>query len=417
MVRQSRTTDAVEMHIRINDVAGENRHQEATDMFPCRQIYSRRIFARSTASAVIAACLILQIPRVVHAQAISASSTSIPVQVTLPTAEDVAVYLTGLGTAQAENTVSITSQIDGEIQSIHFTEGQHVARGDLLVVIDPRPYQAALDQANARIQQDQADLGNARYLLGKDTTLAAQQIVTQEVLEQQRAQVENLEAQLALDTAAKEAAEVSLSYTQIKAPIDGVTGILAVDPGNQIRAASGTAIVTITQVDPISTISTLKEGDLEEVEAAMQSGSVPVIAKSIGQARVLATGKVSLIDNVIDEATGSIRIKSTFPNPKGSLWPGEAVSISLRAKVLVNALTIPSAAVQRGPDGFFVYVVDDTGKAQVKPISVGETQDERTVVTSGISSVEKVVVTGQYRLSPNVTVTPSDYVAASQVKD
>lgn len=344
------------------------------------------------------------------AQATSPVPETVPVQVIVPKFEDVAVYLNGLGTAQADVSIGVTSQIDGVLQSVHFTEGQFVKQGDLLAVIDPRPYQAALDQALAKIRQDEADLENARYLLEKDTTLAAQQIVTQEALHQQRSQVKNLEALLSLDTAAKEAAQVSLSYTQIKSPINGVTGILAIDPGNQLRASSTTAIVTIAQVNPISVVFSLRETDLVEVRKAMITGPVPVTARSVDQISVLGTGTVTLIDNAIDQATGSIRIKSSFPNPDLKLWPGEALSVSLRQTVLPNALTVPSPAVQRGPDGFFVYVINDSGQAEIQKVSVGHAERGRTIITSGLRGSEKVVVTGQYRLSAGVKVQATDYV-------
>jgi membrane fusion protein, multidrug efflux system len=351
------------------------------------------------------------------AQSNSAAMAAVPVQIAVPKREDVAIYLSGIGAAQANASVGITSQVDGELQSVHFTEGQIVKQGDLLAVIDPRPFQAALDQAQAKIRQDEADLENARYLLEKDTTLAAQQIVTQEALEQQRAVVKNLEALVSSDTAAKEAAEVSLSYTQIKSPIDGITGILAVDPGNQVRASSSSAIVTITQVKPISVIFSLKETDIDEVRKAMAAGAVPVTAKSIDQSRLLGTGTVTLIDNQIDEATGSLRLKSSFANADLSLWPGEAVSISLRQSILPNSLTIPSPAVQRGPDGFFVYVIDAKGQAEITKITVRQIEEGRAVVSSGLIGSEKVVVTGQYRLSPGAKVDATEYVAMAMDKD
>ncbi|SEI12006.1 membrane fusion protein, multidrug efflux system [Rhizobium tibeticum] len=305
------------------------------------------------------------------AAAPTAVGPAVPVQVALPSVQEVPVYLDGLGTVQANYTVNITPRVDGELESVQFTEGQEVKKGDLLAIIDPRPYQAAADQAAAKIKEDQADLANAQYLLAKDEKLSQQQIVTQEAVEQQQSQVASVTAQLAEDQAAKEAADISLSYTEIRSPIDGRTGIRRVDMGNQVHTTDTTPIVTITQTQPISVMSTLREDDLSAVRDAMKSGPVEVIALSMDRSRTLATGMLSLIDNVIDQNSGTIRIKSTFENGDDALWPGQFVLLRVKQKTLHQAITIPSSALQRGADGFFVYVVDGNGNAAFRKVTPG----------------------------------------------
>lgn len=337
---------------------------------------------------------------------------AVPVQTAKPVRRNVPVYLDGLGSVQAENTVNVTSRIDGQIQSIGFSDGQYVKAGDLLAVIDPRPYQASLNQATAKISQAQADLANARYLLQKDTRLEGQQIVTQETLEEQQQSVSSLEAQLAGDQAARDAAEVSLSYTEIRSPINGRTGIRKIDAGNQVHAADSVPIVTITQMQPIDVISSLREDDLGEIQQAMKDGPVSVTATTVDQTTELGVGTLSLIDNEIDQATGTLRLKSSFPNTSGALWPGQSVMLRVRQKVLQNVLTIPAAALQRGQDGFFVYTVAAGGTAGIAKVTVGPIEGRSAVISSGLDGTEEIVVTGQYRLTPGVLVERQDGTSA-----
>jgi multidrug efflux system membrane fusion protein len=341
----------------------------------------------------------------------------VPVEVANPKRENVPVYLNSLGFVQSENTVNITPQISGQLESVSFVEGQQVHKGDLLAVIDPRPFQAAVDEAAAKTAQDQANLANAQYLLEKDTRLAGQQIVTQEELEQQRAQVNALSAQLQQDQSAKENADISLSYTQIRSPIDGRTGIRQIDPGNQVSPSGATPIVTITQMDPISVISTLREGDLEKVKSALAAGPVEVRALSMDMTTELGSGDVLLIDNEINQDTGTIKIKSTFANPQAKLWPGQSISLRILQKLLPDALTVPSAALQRGPDGYFLYVVDSDGRAQVKNVTVGPIEEHFAMIASGLAATDDVVVTGQYRLSPGAAVDATPVAAPTAAKE
>ena len=326
------------------------------------------------------------------------SSLAVPVEVATPTVTDVPVYLDGLGTVQANYTVNITTRVDGELQSVMFDEGQAVKKGDVLAIIDPRPFQAADDQAAAKIKQDEADLANAQYLLAKDQKLGQQQIVTQETVEQQQSMVASAQAQLAQDQAAKEAADVSLSYTEIRSPIDGRTGIRRVDPGNEVQTTDTTPIVTITQTQPITVISTLREDDLDAVRNALKAGPVEVTAMSMDQSQQLASGTLALIDNEIDQTTGTIRIKSIFENKDDALWPGQFVTLRVKQQTLQKAVTIPSAALERGEDGFFVYVIDAAGTAAVRKVIPGPIESGHAVIEKGLTGNEQVVTSGQYRL-------------------
>ncbi|MBW9116834.1 efflux RND transporter periplasmic adaptor subunit [Rhizobium cauense] len=337
-----------------------------------------------------------------------AGAGGVPVTTSKPRTEDFPVYLDGLGTVQALYTVSVKTRVDGELQQVLFTEGQEVKKGDLLAVVDPRPYQAAVDQASAKIQQDEADLANAQYLLAKDQRLAKQGITTDEALEAQQSQVSQLTAQLAQDRAAKEAADVSLSYTNLRSPIDGRTGIRLIDAGNQVHTTDTSGIVTITQTQPISVVSTLREDDLGMLRAAMKAGAVPVVAMSDDLSTRLADGTLLLIDNEIDQSTGTVRVKSTFPNMDGALWPGQFVNIRILVKTIVHAVTVPSAALQRGPGGYFVYVVTKDGTASVRKIKAGPTADGRAVIETGLNVSEEVITQGQYRLEEGTVVSTHD---------
>ncbi|MBW9051526.1 efflux RND transporter periplasmic adaptor subunit [Rhizobium mesosinicum] len=340
---------------------------------------------------------------------------AVPVDVATPAITDVPVYLDGLGTVQANYTVNITTRVDGELQSVMFEEGQAVKKGDLLAVIDPRPFQAAVDQAAAKIKQDEADLANAQYLLAKDQRLSQQQIVTQETLEEQQAQVASAAAQLAQDQAAKEDADVSLSYTQIRSPIDGRAGIRRIDGGNEVHTTDTTPIVTITQTQPITVVSTLREDDLDAVRAALKAGPVEVTAMSMDRSRELALGTLSLIDNIIDQASGTIRIKSTFENRDDALWPGQFVMLRVKQQTLRKAVTIPSAALERGEDGFFVYIIDAAGAAAVRKVTPGPIENGRAVIEKGLSGSEQVVTSGQYRLDVGTPVSIQQAAASQAV--
>lgn len=342
-----------------------------------------------------------------------AAPEAVPAEVAVASPEDVPIYLFGLGTVEAFNTVTVRTQIDGELQKVLFTEGQTVKKGDLLAVIDPRPSQAVLDEARAKVVQDEANLKNAQLILERDVQLTAKQFTTVEQTDDQRTTVQELQGQLAEDQAAVRDAETQLSYTQLTSPIDGRTGIRAVDEGNIVHTTDANGIVVVTQIEPISAISTLSQDDLPAVRAALKAGPVPVTAFTTDGATNLGDGTLSLIDNEIDQAAGTIRLKSTFPNKEQLLWPGQAVQIRILQQVARGATTIPSSALQRGADGFFVYVVDAGDVVGARPVVPGQIAGGRAIIERGLSAGERVVTAGQYRLDDGVRIAPQETAPAA----
>ncbi|WP_370875479.1 efflux RND transporter periplasmic adaptor subunit [Methylobacterium amylolyticum] len=322
----------------------------------------------------------------------------LPVPVSLATVEQGAFdrVLNGLGTVQAYNTVQVRSRVDGEIQRVDFREGQKVRKGDLLVQIDPRPYQASLDQAKAKKEQDVANLGNARLDLDRYTGLGS--YASRKQLETQTAMVAQLTAQVASDQAAIDNAQTQLGYATIRAPIDGVTGFRQVDIGNIINASGQSAIVTITQVEPIFVVFTAPEEQLQAITAALKAGTVPVEAWSTEGTARLSAGTLALFNNQVDTATGTIRLKATFENRDNALWPGLSVSTRTRIGVVTDAVTVPDDAIQHGPEGLFAYVVDAEGRAQQRPIRAGRSNAGRTQILGGLSPGERVITAGQYKV-------------------
>ena len=329
---------------------------------------------------------------------------AVPAEVVTAIQRDVPTYLTGIGTVKAFNTVTVTSRVDGMLDRIAFTEGQTVKAGDLLAQIDPRPFQAALDQAVAKKAQDEAQLANAKLDLQRFTNLAAHQFTPVQQLDAQRATVAQLEAQIRGDQASIDASQTQLGYTTIASPIDGRTGIRLVDQGNIVHATDSTGIVVVTQLRPISVVFTLPEQDLAAVQSALAAGTVDVLAAGRDASRPPAQGTLAVLDNQIDQTTGTIRLKATFANRDGALWPGEFVDVRVLARTEQHALTVPSTALQRGPGGYFVYTVDDDGRAAMRPVQVGQIADGIAVIQAGLSPGEAVVASGQYRLVPGARV-------------
>jgi multidrug efflux system membrane fusion protein len=334
------------------------------------------------------------------------AAQAVPVDTATATRQDVPITLTGLGTVQALNTVTVTARVDGQIEKIAFTEGQDVKAGDLLAQIDPRPFQAALDQATARKAQDIATLQNAELDLKRFQDLARKDFATGQQLDTQKALVAQTQAQIQGDQAAIDNARTELDYTTIKAPIDGRTGFRLVDQGNNVHATDTTGIVTIAEIHPISVIFTLPEDQLQAVQQALAAGTVQATAIADDGKTVLDRGRLVLADNMIDQTTGTARFKAEFPNTDNTLWPGAFVNVQLLLATQHNALTIPSVAVQRGPDGLFAYVVKPDAKVEARPIKVGVNTGAFAVVDNGLASGESVVTVGQYRLEPGAAVKP-----------
>lgn len=327
----------------------------------------------------------------------------IPVTVTAAQLRDVPVYLDGLGTVQALNTISIRAQIDGKLQSVDFVEGREVNKGDTLAVIEPAPFKAALDQAVAKKMQDQAQLIGADKDLTRFKDLAARAFGTQQSVDQQQAKVDQLKAMIEADEAAIESARVQLGYTTIAAPIDGRVGFRQVDAGNIIHANDPTPLTVLTQIRPVTVIFTLPQGRLTAVREAMVRGKVPVEAFDQDNTRQLADGELMLIDNQIDQTTSTIRLKATFPNDDGRLLPGEFVHVRVKVDTRNGAVTIPATALQRGPNGFYTWVIKPDRTADQRAIEAMPMGD-LAVVTKGLTAGEPVVVNGQYRLQAGARV-------------
>ncbi len=334
-------------------------------------------------------------------------ATPVPV-VTAPVRQgDVPIILNGLGTVQALNTAVIRSQVTGQLQTVDFVEGQEVKRGDLLAQIDPRLQQSALDQANAALARDQTHLTNAGVNLNRNLPLLAKGFATDQQVTDQQSQVSQLQAAIKSDQAVIEAAQAQLSYTTLTAPFDGVTGVRRIDVGNVIHPTDTEGLVTMTQVQPIAVLMTLPAASIPQVQDALAAGPVEAVAYDQGGAHALDTGRLLLVNNQADPATGTVQLKALFPNLQRRLWPGTFVNVELTTSVAKAALTVPADAVQQGPQGAFIYVVGAGSKAEVRPVQAGQQQRDVAVITQGLNSSETIVVQGQYRLTAGATVSPS----------
>ena len=331
------------------------------------------------------------------------ASVAVPVKIATVAKADFPVFLTGLGTVQGFNTVVVRTRVDGQINRIAFQEGQFVSEGDTLVEIDPRPFQAALDQAKAKKAQDEANLANASLDLQRYTKLG--EFATRQQTDTQRSIVTQLTAQIAADTASTTHAQTQLDYATIKAPISGVAGLRQVDVGNIVNAATQTGIVTIAQIEPIAAIFTAPEDQLPDIKSALAVAPPKTIALSTDGKRVLSTGKLTLINNQVDTSSGTIRLKAVFDNKDHALWPGQSISTRLLVTTLRDATVVPDDAVQHGTDGLYAFTVDQDNKAALRKIKVTRSIDGRSVIEEGLSPGEQVITAGQYKVQPGTLVT------------
>ena len=334
--------------------------------------------------------------------AAAARTAAVPVTIAPVEKADFPVYLTGLGTVQGFNTVVVRTRVDGQIDKIAFKEGQLVKQGDLLAQIDPRPYQATLDQAKAKKAQDEANLANANLDLQRYTKLG--EFATRQQTDTQRSTVAQLTAQLAADDAAIFNAQTQVDYTTVKAPISGVAGLRQVDVGNIVNASTQTGIVTIAQIEPIAVIFTAPEDQLPFINEAQSTEPLKVIALTTDGKKTLSEGVLSVVNNQVDTTSGTIRLKAVFDNKNHALWPGQSVSTRLLVTTLKDATVVPDDAVQHGVDGLYAFAVNQDNKAELRKITVSKSIDGRSVIDQGLTPGQRVIVAGQYRVQPGSTV-------------
>ena len=344
------------------------------------------------------------------AQGSQAGGQAVPVTVAAAPRRDLPVIARGIGTVEASQTVVVRARVDGTLDQVLFTEGQDVQAGDVLAVIDPRPYKAALDQAVARKLANEAQLAAARSDLQRYVELSQSQAASRQRLEAARASALQFEAAVRGDDAAIAVAGLNLAFTQVTSPIAGRVGLRGIDAGNLIRGSdtAGAGIVTVSQTRPISVLFTLPQSLLPRLRAAMGRGTLPASAVSPDGKERLAEGTLLTLDNAVDAATGTIRLKASFPNESGALWPGLFVNVNLQLDVLRGAVTVPAGAVQRGVAGTFVYVVKPDGTAAAQPVEVAQSEDGVAVVARGLDGAERVVLSGHSRLANGVRVNATE---------
>jgi multidrug efflux system membrane fusion protein len=371
----------------------------------------RRRWALAVVAAALAAAIIgviVEVPSTAQQAPPPGSPPAIPVSAARVIKQDVPIYLKGLGSVQAFNAVLVRARVDGTLMQFPVTEGQEVKQGDLIAVIDPRPYQAALDAAMAKKDQDEAQLANARLDLQRYMSLAKQDFASHQQVDTQQSQVNQFTATIAGDNAAIEMAKLNLGYCFITSPVQGRVGLRQVDPGNLIHAADPAGIVTITQVHPISALFTLPQDSLPTISVAMEKGALPVVAFAADDRTELDRGMLLTPDNSIDASTGTIKLKATFPNPHNTLWPGQFINARLQLGTEPNALTIPSVAVQHGPAGLYAYIVSPESSVTRQPIEVGRDDGTLAVIAKGLTEGQQVVTEGQSRLQTGARVAIND---------
>src|ERR1700716_2379927 len=369
----------------------------------------KKVVIPALLTAVLAAGGLLYFTHVHPLEKVDAapSPPAVPIVAGTVAQHDVPIYLTGVGTVIAYNTDVVRAQIQGQILSINFTEGQTVHAGDLLAQIDPRPYQALIDQYTGNLQRDQAQLINAEANLKRYTNLGDKGWATPQLVETQQAQVGELQAAIKADNALIDAAKVQLSYTRLTSPIDGVVGIRQIDVGNIISPSNTNGLVVVTQLDPISLIFTLPETSLPQIQQQQQKTKTPLAVLAYNQDNTIQLGQgvLGLVNNEILQTTGSIQLKANFPNTSNKLWPGQLVNARLLLDTRHNGLTVPAAVVQQGPSGAYVYVIDPNNTVESRPVKVAQISSGQALIDSGLKANEQVVVDGQYKLQPGTRVT------------
>lgn len=368
---------------------------------PVKSISARRSLWR----VLCGAAFILAAGTPVPIRAQSLRDTAVPVTVTTAVRRDVPIWLYGLGTVQAYYAVQIRPRVDGTLTQVPVKEGQNVKRGDLLAVIDPRPYQAALDAATAKKQQDQAQLSNAQADLARYASLVQKDFASRQQLDTQKAMVKQFSAAMLGDDAQIEAAQLNLSFCYITSPFDGRIGLRNIDPGNVVHAAEATPIVSVTQINPITVTFTLPQDDLPSIMQAMAKHPLDVVVHAGDNQTELDRGLLLTPDNTIDTTTGTIKLKATFTNARHLLWPGQFVNVSLLLGTEANVVAVAATAVQHGPGGLFVYQVAPNNTVTVQPIQVARQEGDIDVVSSGLADGAVVAATGQSRLQAGAHVT------------
>jgi membrane fusion protein, multidrug efflux system len=331
-------------------------------------------------------------------------SAAVPVMAAHAQLGDVPIVLEGLGTVTPINTATIRTQVQGTLDSVDFVEGQELKRGDVLAKIDPRVFEAQVDQAEAALARDEAALKNAKTNLARTQPLASRGFATQQLLDTQNSQVAQGESTVALDKAALEAAQTQLSFATITAPFTGVTGIRRIDPGNIVQPSDANGLVVLTQIQPIAVVFTLPSTSISEVQKAIASGEASVEAYDGHNSQKLDQGSLMLIDNQVDASTGTVRLKASFPNAQKKLWPGSFVNIHLTIAIRHNAVAVPLSAVLQGPNGPFVYLIGPDQKVSAHSVTTGQSRAGKILIEQGLSGNETVVTAGQYRLNPGTKV-------------
>ncbi|MBN9219014.1 MAG: efflux RND transporter periplasmic adaptor subunit [Mesorhizobium sp.] len=347
----------------------------------------------------------------------SAPAPKIPVTVATVQKNDFPLYLYGLGTVTPPNSVSISSRVTGVVTRVPVEEGQMVKQGDLLAEIDPRPYQAVLDQAKAKQAEDEATLKNAQVVLDRLSTLLKKTFETQQDVDNQQAVVNTTAATIEADKAAIEAAQLNLDFTSITAPLAGKTGFRTIDPGNIVQAGQSPGLFTVVQLQPIYVSFTEPQDDVSTINKVFAAGPVSIDTLGADMKTVLASGKLEAVQNQVDQASGTISLRATFANQDNALWPGLSVNTRIHIGTIAGAIMVPDEAVQHGPDGLFAYVVGDDGKVHRQTVKTGPSDGGATVITDGLSPGQRVVVGGQYRVVDGASVDATPAPGAGPVQD